>query len=128
MQAELGEPLLPSPQMQAVTDMLFEPLHERQNLNAARWDIQSAKNDALLKTAKAYFEVHKYRGQYAGAVDTVLKGRQLVAAIAELSRDLVSGVEVDRAAEPTRRPGATSRLRPPILAPLQCRFDTRPSP
>jgi len=90
-------PLLPSPQMQALTDMIFEPLRARQSLNAARWDIQGAKNDALLMTAQAYFNVHKYRGQYAVAIDAVQRGRGLVADIAALSRDLVSAVEIDRA-------------------------------
>jgi outer membrane protein TolC len=90
-------PLLPSPQMQFVTDMIFEPLHQRQKLNAARWDIQGAKNDALLMTARDYFEVHKYRGQYAGALDAVRKGRRLVEEIAALSRDLVQAAEIDRA-------------------------------
>ena len=90
-------PLLPSPQMQALTDMIFEPLRARQSLNAARWDIQGAKNDALLMTAQAYFNVHKYRGRYAVAIDAVQRGRKLVEIIAALSRDLVSAVEIDRA-------------------------------
>jgi outer membrane protein TolC len=90
-------PLLPSPQMQVLTDIIFEPLRARQNLNSARWDIQGAKNDALLMTAQAYFNVHKYRGQYAVAIDAVQRGRKLVQEIADLSRDLVSAVEIDRA-------------------------------
>jgi hypothetical protein len=84
-------------QMRNATDMIFEPLRARQNLNSARWNIQSAKNDALLMTARAYFEVHKYRGQYAGAIDTVQRGRRLIREISELGRDLVPAVEVDRA-------------------------------
>jgi hypothetical protein len=83
--------------MQFVTDMIFEPLHKRQVFNSTRWNIQSAKNDALLMTAWAYFDVHKYRGQYAGAIDAVQKGRKLVAEIAEQSRDLVQAAEIDRA-------------------------------
>ena len=83
--------------MQYATDMIFEPLAARQKLNAARWNIQTAKNDALFMTADAYFEVHKWRGTYAGAIDTVLKGRRLVSKINDLSRDLVPAVEVDRA-------------------------------
>jgi hypothetical protein len=97
MQSELGGPLLPSPQVQALTDIIFQPLHERQKLNSERWEIQNAKNEALRQTARAYFDVHKYRGQYAGALYTVERGRQLVEAIADLSRDLVSAVEIDRA-------------------------------
>jgi hypothetical protein len=92
-----GGPLLPSPQMQFMTDMIFQPLYERQQLNASRWGIQSAKNDALFQTAQAYFAVHKWRGTYAGAIDTVRKGRRLVAAIAEQTRDLVQADEIDRA-------------------------------
>ncbi|HEY7311534.1 MAG TPA: hypothetical protein VH643_19380 [Gemmataceae bacterium] len=83
--------------MRNATDMIFEPLRARQDLNAKRWDIQTAKNDALLMTARAYFDVHKYRGQYAGMIDTVQRGRRLVAEIAALSRDLVPAVEIDRA-------------------------------
>jgi outer membrane protein TolC len=79
------------------TDMIFEPLAARQRLNAARWNIQTAKNDALLMTARAYYNVHRFRGQYTGAVDVVRKGRKLVEEIAELRKDLVPAVEVDRA-------------------------------
>jgi hypothetical protein len=96
-QPDPDRPLLPTPQMEFMTDMIFEPLHRRQILNSRRWDIQGAKNDALLMTAQAYFQVHKYRGQYAGALDTVRKGRRLVGEIGELSRDLVQAAEIDRA-------------------------------
>src|SRR5262249_11949504 len=81
--------------MQYSTDILFQLLAARQRLNSARWDVQTAKNDALLMTAKAYFEVHKYRGQYAGALYTVERGRQLLEAVQVLSRDLVPRVEID---------------------------------
>ncbi len=80
-----------------VTDAYFEPLVARQSLNAAHWDTQAAKNDALLRTADAYFRVHQYRGMYAGALYTVVEGRDLVEKIANLSRELVPKVEVDRA-------------------------------
>jgi hypothetical protein len=92
-----GEPLLPEPQFRYLADEIFEPLKQRQMLNSARWDIQTAKNDALLMTAMAYFNVHKFRGQYAVSIDAVQRGRKLVAEMAELSRDLVPAVEIDRA-------------------------------
>jgi len=92
-----GEPLLPSPQFQFTSDMIFQPLHDRQMLNSARWDLQNAKNDALFMTAKAYFNVHRFRGRYAVTIDAVERGRQLVTQIASLSADLVPKVEIDRA-------------------------------
>lgn len=92
-----GPPLMPSPQFQFTADIIFEPLKKRQMLNSARWDVQTAKNDALFMTAKAYFAVHKYRGQYAVTIDAVQRGRRLVETIATLSTDLVSRVEIDRA-------------------------------
>jgi hypothetical protein len=83
--------------MQYLSDDIFRPLAARQDLNSARWNIQSAKNDALLATALAYFEVHKWRGMYTGAIDVVIKARKLVAEVDELSRDLVPAFEVERA-------------------------------
>jgi outer membrane protein TolC len=79
------------------TDALFQPLVARQVLNSAHWDIQSAKNDAVMQTADAYFRVHQYRGMYAGDLYTVERGRDLVQRVADLSREFVPKVEVDRA-------------------------------
>lgn len=84
-------------QVVATTDAIFQPLAARQELNARRWDVQTAKNDVLLEVAGSYFNVHRFRGQYAGAIYTVKEGRKLIAAIDELRRDLVPAVEVDRA-------------------------------
>lgn len=78
------------------TDAIFQPLVARQTLNAARWEIQTAKNDALLTTARAYFNVHKYRGQYAGRLYTVEQARRLVAKLEVLSKDLIPAVEIER--------------------------------
>lgn len=96
-QPDPGPPLLPSPQFQFTTDIIFQPLHDRQALNAARWNVQTAKNDALFMTAKAYFDVHRFRGRYAVSIDAVQRGRRLVSQIASLSTDLVPRVEIDRA-------------------------------
>lgn len=84
-------------QVVATTDAIFQPLAARQELNARQWDIQTAKNDVVLEVARCYFNIHRYRGQYAGALYTVHEGRKLLAAVDALRRDLVPAVEVDRA-------------------------------
>ena len=66
----------------ATTDAIFQPLVARQNLNARHWEIQTAKNDALMPTAMAYFTVHQCRGQYAGTLYCVERGHDLVERIA----------------------------------------------
>ena len=80
-----------------LSDAYFQPLAARQTLNARHWDVQSAKNDALMKTAEAYFLVHQYRGMYTGVLYCVGRGHDLIERIAELSRELVPTVEVERA-------------------------------
>jgi outer membrane protein TolC len=80
-----------------LTDAYFEPLVARQVLNSRQWDIQTAKNGALLMTADAYFKVHQYRGMYAGALYAVEQGHAVVDRVSRLSRDLVPQVEIDRA-------------------------------
>ncbi len=80
-----------------LTDAIFQPLAARQVLNARHWDIQTAKNDALMQTADAYFRVHQFRGMYAGTLYCVERGHDLVERIAHLSKDLVPQVEVERA-------------------------------
>ena len=81
----------------STTDAIYQPLVARQALNAQHWAIQTAKNDALMQTADAYFRVHQNRGMFAGALYTVERGRDLVRRIDRLSKELVPRVEVDRA-------------------------------
>ena len=80
-----------------LTDAIFEPMVARHVVNSRHYEVQSAKNDALLRAADAYFLVHQYRGMYAGALYTVELGHDLVEKVVELSRDLVPKDEVDRA-------------------------------
>jgi outer membrane protein TolC len=79
------------------TDAIFLPLAARQTLSARHWEIQAAKNDALMATAMAYFSVHQQRGMYTGALYCIERGHDLVERISELSREFVPRVEVDRA-------------------------------
>jgi outer membrane protein TolC len=81
----------------AMTDAIFQPLVARQVLRSRHFDIQTAKNDSLFLTAKSYFDVHQYRGMFAGDLYCVERGHDLVERIAQLSRELVPAVEVDRA-------------------------------
>ncbi len=80
----------------STSDAYFAPLAARQVLNARHWDVQTAKNDALQRTADVYFQVHQHRGMYAGALYTVERGRELTRRIANLAGELVPKVEVDR--------------------------------
>jgi outer membrane protein TolC len=80
-----------------LSDVFFQPLVARQTLNSRQFDIQTAKNDALMQTADAYFQVHQQRGTYAGFLYAVERGHDLIQRIEQLSADLVPKVEVDRA-------------------------------
>jgi outer membrane protein TolC len=81
----------------ATTDALFEPLVARQVVNSRHWDVQRAKNDAVLQTADAYFMVHQFRGTYAGTLYCVQQGHVLIEKLAALSKDLIQEFEVERA-------------------------------
>jgi outer membrane protein TolC len=65
----------------ATTDALFAPLAARQVLRARQIDVQTARNDALLATAEAYFNVQQARGRLAGDQDVVEKSLELGKAI-----------------------------------------------
>ncbi len=80
----------------AVTDAIFRPLAARQELAAREFDLQSARNDALLTVAVAYFDVQQARGILAGTVDSVSKAEMLVKKTSGLAKGLVPEIEVDR--------------------------------
>ena len=80
----------------ATTDAIYEPLSARQILKARQYEIQAAKNDALMEVAVAYFNVQQSRGRLAGAIDTVTKGKELVRKTEVLSKGLAAPVEIDR--------------------------------
>jgi outer membrane protein TolC len=81
----------------SASDAIFQPLVARQTLNAANWDVQAAKNDAVLRVTDAYFRVHEHRGNFAGYLYCVGRGRDLADHIEQLSSELVPKVEVERA-------------------------------
>jgi len=81
----------------ATTDAIFEPLAARQVLQASKVDVQTARNEALLATAEAYFSVQQARGSYAALTDAVSKGRDLVKRVEALAKGLAAPDEIDRA-------------------------------
>ncbi len=81
-----------------VTDAIFRPLADRQELAARQADVQTARNDALLAVALAYFDVQQARGTLASTEDAVDKAKLLVEKTMGLSRNgLTREIEVDRA-------------------------------
>jgi outer membrane protein TolC len=80
----------------AFTDAIFEPLAARQLVRSREFDVQTAKNEALLAVASAYFQVQQGRGVLAGLQDSVDKARALMERISKLGKGLVSPIETDR--------------------------------
>ena len=81
----------------ALTDAIYAPLAERRLLRARNLEVQTAKNDALLSVALAYFDVQQARGILAGTDDSVAKARDLARRIGALGRGLAPAIEVERA-------------------------------
>jgi outer membrane protein TolC len=80
-----------------ITDAVFSPLVQRQIVRARQADVQTARNDALLNVAEAYFNVQQQRGRLAGMLDAQAKSRTLVDEIRRLAPELTSPIEVNRA-------------------------------
>jgi outer membrane protein TolC len=58
--------------------------------------VQTAKNDALLSVATAYFDVQQARGILAGAQDSVARARDLERRVSALGKGLAPAIEVER--------------------------------
>jgi outer membrane protein TolC len=80
----------------ALTDAIYAPLAERQLLQARNSEVQTAKNDALLSVAVAYFDVQQARGILAGTQDSVVKARVLARRVGALGIGLAAPIEVER--------------------------------
>jgi outer membrane protein TolC len=80
----------------ALTDAIYAPLAERQLLRARNLEVQTAKNDALLSVAVAYFDVQQARGYLAGTLDSVARARELARRVGSLGRGLAPQIEVER--------------------------------
>jgi outer membrane protein TolC len=80
----------------ALTDAIYAPLAERQLLRARNLEVQTAKNEALLSVALAYFDVQQARGTLAGTLDSVTRARDLARRVGALGRGLAPQIEVER--------------------------------
>ncbi len=80
----------------ALTDAIYAPLAERQTLRARNIDIQTAKNDALLAVAVAFFDVQQSRGILAGTQDAVARARELERRVNSLGKGLAAKIEIER--------------------------------
>jgi outer membrane protein TolC len=80
----------------ALTDAIYAPLAERQLLLARNLEVQTAKNEALLSVAVAYFDVQQARGILAGTLDSVARARDLARRVGALGRGLTPRIEVER--------------------------------
>ena len=80
-----------------LTDAIYAPLAAQQVYRARNYDVQAAKNDALLSVTDAYFSVQQARGVLAGTEDTVAKAIELVKRIESLAQGLAAPIEVQRA-------------------------------
>jgi outer membrane protein TolC len=78
-------------------DALFGPLAARQVLRARQIDVQTARNDALLAVAEAYFNVQQARGRVAGIEDVLARGRALADRVRALGPGLLDPTDVHRA-------------------------------
>ena len=67
------------------------------NWRPASLTCKTARNDALLAVALAYFDVQQARGTLAGTIDAVAKAEVLVDKTTGLAKGLVAEIEVDRA-------------------------------
>jgi len=81
----------------ALTDAIYTPLAAQQLYRARNYDIQAAKNDALLSMTDAYFLVQQARGVLAGSEDSVAKGKELVKTVQSLAQGLAAPIEIQRA-------------------------------
>jgi outer membrane protein TolC len=80
----------------ALTDAIYAPLAELQLLRARGLEVQTAKNDALLSVAEAYFSVQQARGVLAGTQDCVARARELVRRVRALGKGLAAPIEAER--------------------------------
>jgi len=81
----------------AFSDAVYAPLAARQDLRARQADQQTARNDATLDVAQAYFGVQQARGELAAALATVVHAGELARKTTTLAKGLAPPAEANRA-------------------------------
>jgi outer membrane protein TolC len=80
----------------SAADALFAPLAARQVLRAREFDVQAARNDALVAVADAWFSVQVARGNVAATQDVVDKAHVLVEKVRSMAGGLLDPIDVHR--------------------------------
>jgi outer membrane protein TolC len=81
----------------SLSDAFFAPLAARQVLRSREFDVQTARNDALLAVAEAYFNVQQARGRLASAQDVVTKSQDLAAKVRAVGEESIRATDIHRA-------------------------------
>jgi outer membrane protein TolC len=87
----------------AVTDAIFEPLAQRQFVQARQADLLAARNDTFLAVAEAYLNVQQARGDLAAAEDAVRWTEELLVRTRKLIEVLAPVDEARARTELARR-------------------------
>jgi outer membrane protein TolC len=82
----------------SAADAVFAPLAARQVVRAREFDVETARNEALLAVADAYFKVQQARGEVAATQDMVNKARSLEQKARSLAKGVFDPIDVHRAA------------------------------
>jgi outer membrane protein TolC len=81
----------------AVTEAIYEPLAAKRVVSAREANVQTARNDALLSVAQAYFALQQARGRLVGVDATIARARKLVDFVQGLAPALIAPLEINRA-------------------------------
>jgi outer membrane protein TolC len=79
-----------------LTDAIFAPLAAKRVVASREADLQTARNNALLSVAQAYFQVQQARGVLVGVDATIVRARRLVELARGLAPSLIAPLEINR--------------------------------
>src|SRR5262249_3338444 len=80
-----------------LADAIYSPLAARRLVAARQADLQTARNDALLAVAQAFFDLQAARGRLLGIAAAITRADLLVRFAEGLAPSLISPLEINRA-------------------------------